>query len=81
MADVLSWDYYPSQPRYSEIHPWWDNPGGCTLQVEVHHPTIAKGDYELEQEVHVAAGHVSVLIHMTDWAGAQREDPVLNAQS
>ena len=38
--------------------------------VEVHDHTIAKGDHDLEQEVHVAAGHTSVQMHMTDWAGA-----------
>ena len=51
---------------------------GAACQVQVHDPTIAKGDHDLEQEVHVATGHVSVQMHMTDWAEAQREDPVLS---
>ena len=51
---------------------------GAVHQVEVHDPAIAEGDHDLEHEVCVAAGHISVQMHMTDWAGAQREDPVLS---
>ena len=46
---------------------------------EIHDPTVVEGDHNLEQEVHVAAGCVLVQMHMTDWAEAQREDPVLSA--
>ena len=46
---------------------------------EVHDPTIIKGDHGLEQEVCVAAGYMLVKMHVTDWAKAQREDPVLSA--
>ena len=52
---------------------------GAAHQVEVHDPTIIKGDHGLEQEVHVTVGHVLVQMHITDWAKAQREDPVLSA--
>ena len=47
--------------------------------VEVHDPTVFEGDHDLEQEVHVATGHALVQMHVTDWAEAQREDPVLGA--
>ena len=52
---------------------------GAACQAEVHDPAIAKGDHDLEQEVCVAAGCVSVQMHVTDWAEAQREDPVLSS--
>ena len=32
----------------------------------------------MEQEVHVTAGHALVETHVTDWAEAQREDPLLS---
>ena len=37
------------------------------------------GDQCLEQEVHVVAGHALVEMYVTDWAEAQREDPLLSA--
>ena len=52
---------------------------GTTHQVEVHDPTIIKGDHGLEQEVCVTTGHVLVQMHITDWGKAQMEDPVLSA--
>ena len=39
---------------------------------------MVEGDHNIEKEVCVAAGQVLVEMHMTDWAKAQREDPVLN---
>ena len=50
---------------------------GAAHQVEVHDPTVIEGDHGLEEEVHVAAGHTLVQMHITDWAVAQKEDPVL----
>ena len=50
---------------------------GAVHQVEVHDPTVVKGD--LEWEVRVTAGHTPVQMHVTDWAKAQREDPMLSA--
>ena len=44
---------------------------------KVHNPAVVKGDCSLEQEVHVATGHALVQMHVTDWAEAQREDPML----
>ena len=46
---------------------------------EGHDPTVVEGDHNIEREVHVAAGQVQVEMHVTDWATALREDPVLNA--
>ena len=48
-------------------------------RAKVHDPAIVEGDQHLEQEVCVAAGHPLVEMHVTDWAGAQREDQVLSA--
>ena len=57
--------------------------GGVTLGIahraEGHGPTVVEGDHNIEKEVHVASGQVQVKMHMTDWATAQKEDPVLNA--
>ena len=52
---------------------------GAACWAEVHDPTIIKGDHGLEQEVHVATIRALVQMHVTDWAEAQREDPVLSA--
>ena len=41
---------------------------GAAHQAEVHDPTIAKGDLNLEKEVHVTAGCVLVQMHVMDWA-------------
>ena len=51
---------------------------GAAHQAEVHDPAVIKGDHGLEQEVCVATGCMLVQMHVTDWAKAQREDPVLN---
>ena len=39
---------------------------GSTHWAQVHNPTIVEGDHSLEQEVHVAAGHELVQMHVTD---------------
>ena len=52
---------------------------GAAYWMEVHDPTIIEGDHNLEEEVHVTACHTLVQMHITDWAEAQREDPVLSA--
>ena len=46
--------------------------------VETHNPAKVEGDDNLEQEVRVTAGHVLVQMHVTNWAEAQREDPMLS---
>ena len=45
---------------------------------EVHDPAIVEGDQCLEQELCAATGCPLVEMHVTKWAGVQREDPVLS---
>ena len=52
---------------------------GSVHQAKVHNPTIVKDDHDLEQEVHVTAGHALVQMHVTDWTAAQKEDPMMSA--
>ena len=56
---------------------------GVTLvtahRAEGHDPSVVEGDHNIEKEVCITAGQVQVEMHMTDWATAQKEDPVLNA--
>ena len=78
MADVLSWvTTCLDQDMVRSIL------DGITLGdaqwEEIHDPTMEEGDHNLEQEVCVAAGFMLVQMHMTDWAEAQREHPVLSA--
>ena len=47
--------------------------------METHDPAVVESDHNLKQEVCVAAGCTLVQMHVTDWAEAQREDPVLSA--
>ena len=56
---------------------------GVTLstahRAEGHDPAVVEGDHNIEREVCVAAGQVQFEMHVTNWAAAQRVDPVLNA--
>ena len=52
---------------------------GTAHRAEDHDPTVVEGGHNIQREVHVTAGHVQVEMHMTNWATAQREDPILNA--
>ena len=52
---------------------------GAAHRAEVYDPTIVKHDCNLEQEVRITAGCALLQIHVTDWAEAQREDPMLSA--
>ena len=52
---------------------------GMAHQAKVHDLAMVEGDLHLEQEVCVATGPLLVEMHVTDWAGAQREDPTLSA--
>ena len=52
---------------------------GMAHRAESHDPSVAEGDHNVQKEVHVTGGQVQVEMHMTDWAAAQKEDPVLNA--
>ena len=51
---------------------------GAAHWAGVHDPTIVKGDLSLEWEVHVTTGCALIQMHVTDWAKAQREDPMLS---
>ena len=51
---------------------------GMAHHAKVHDPIMMEGDQHLEQEVCVAAGHPLVEMHVTNWAKAQREDPMLS---
>ena len=52
---------------------------GSAHRAEGCDPAVVEGDHNIEKEVHATAGWVLVEMHVTDWAAAQREDPVLNA--
>ena len=52
---------------------------GTAHRAESHNPSVVEGDHNVEKEVHVTAGQVQVEMHVTDWAAAQKEDPVLSA--
>ena len=46
-------------------------------RAKVHNPAMEEDDQCLEQEVHVDAGCPLVETHVTNWAKAQGEDPML----
>ena len=52
---------------------------GVTQRAEGDVPAMVEGDHNIEKEVCVAAGQVLVEMHVTDWAAAQTEDPVVDA--
>ena len=52
---------------------------GTAHRAEGWDPTVVQGEHNIGREVYVAAGQVLVKMHVTNWATAQREDPVLNA--
>ena len=52
---------------------------GMVEEAKAYDPAMVEGDQCLEQEVHVNAGCPLVEMHVTNWAEAQREDPVLGA--
>ena len=52
---------------------------GTAHRAEGRDPTVIEADHNIEREVQVTGGQVQVKMHVTDWATAQREDPVLNA--
>ena len=45
---------------------------------KVHNLPVVEGDQHLEQEAWVTAGHPLVEMHVTNWAEAQRQDPMLS---
>ena len=52
---------------------------GATQGAEGDDPAMVEGDHDIVKEVHVTFGQVLVEMHVTNWAAAQREDPVLDA--
>ena len=52
---------------------------GTVHHAKVHDLAMLEGMQCLEQEVHVTAGNLLVKMHFTNWAKAQKEDPVLRA--
>ena len=52
---------------------------GTAHRTEGCDPTVVEGDHNIEREVCVTTGWVLAKMQMTNWAAAQREDPVLNA--
>ena len=51
---------------------------GMAHCAEVHDSAVVEGNQCLEQEVCVTADHPLVEMHVTNWAKAQREDPMLS---
>ena len=45
---------------------------GLVHWADVHDPAIVEGDFHLEQEVHVTAGHTLVQMHVMDWVAARK---------
>ena len=52
---------------------------GMAHRAEGHNPSVVECDHNVEKEVDVTTEQVQVEMHMTNWATAQKEDPVLNA--
>ena len=52
---------------------------GATQKAEGDDPVMVEGYHNLEKGEFVAAGQVLVEMHVTNWAAAQKEDPVLDA--
>ena len=76
VADVLSWVTTQLDPDM--MRSILDGvTSGAAHWDKVHDPTIVEDDHCLEQEVHVAAGHTLVQMHVTDWAEVQKE-PMLS---
>ena len=46
---------------------------------KVYNSAIVEGNHHMQQGVHAATGHALVQMHITDWAEAQKEDPMLSA--
>ena len=52
---------------------------GTAHHAKVHDPAMVEGNQCLEQEVCAVTGYPLEEMHVTDWAKAQREDPMLSA--
>ena len=51
---------------------------GTVHQAKIHDLALVEGNQHLEQEVWVTPGCPLVEMHVTNWAEAQREDPMLS---
>ena len=78
MSDVLSW--VTTQLDLETVKSILNGvTWGMTHRAKVHDPAMVEGNQCLEQEVHVTASQPLVEMHVTNWAKAQREDPMLSA--
>ena len=78
VADVLSWITTHLSPE--AIQSVLDGVTlGATQRAEGDDSSMVEGNHEIEKEVCFAAGQVLVEMNDTNWAGAQREDPELDA--
>ena len=77
VADILSWVTTRLDPETVK-----SILNGVTLGTvhwaKVHNLAMVEGHQCLEQEVWVTAGCQLVEMHVTNWAEAQREDPMLS---
>ena len=77
VADILSW--VTTQLNLETVKSILDRVAlGMMHCAKVHNLAMVEGDQHLEQEACVAAGHPLVEMHVTNWAKAQREDPMLS---
>ena len=51
---------------------------GSMQWAKVHNPIIAEGHHHQEQRVHVTAAHSLIQMHVTDWAKAKKQNPMLS---
>ena len=78
VADILSWITTCLNPE--AVRSVLDGVTlGVTHWVEGYDPAVVEGDCDMEKEVCITARWVLVEMHVTNWAEAQREDPVLSA--
>ena len=77
VADVLSWVTTQLDP--DTVKSILNGVAvGTTHHAKCHDPAMVEGDQCLEQKVCVTAGSALVEMHVTDWAEAEREDPLLD---
>ena len=77
-ADALNWVTTHLKPE--AVQAVLDGAAvGASQSAERENPAIIENDQWLEQEVQVAAAQVLVVMHVTDWTAAQKEDPELKS--
>ena len=55
---------------------------GTTGKADAHDPTVAEPDERIHKQVEETAvqawaAHTCISLHVTDWVGAQQDDPIL----